>query len=203
MTAPSIHLGVRAETEGVIRRRAVKAVIEVDGSLLLLRSATGGDYKFPGGGAEDGEEDAATLARELDEECGRDVLAVGSLVLRVLEEHPAREDPQSRFEMESRYYDCTVSGVRRTPALSQNERREGLHEVLVPWHETATTCRGSTGSCRCWSSSRGSAVRAEPSPYGGAVIMRLALAVLAVLALFAVVALFRIARHEWSRRSRR
>jgi hypothetical protein len=35
------------------------------------------------------------------------------------------------------------------------------------------------------------------------VIVRLALAVLAVLALFAVVALFRIARHEWSRRSRR
>jgi hypothetical protein len=35
------------------------------------------------------------------------------------------------------------------------------------------------------------------------VIVRLALAVLAVLALFAVVALFRIARHEWNRRSPR
>jgi 8-oxo-dGTP pyrophosphatase MutT (NUDIX family) len=141
MTAPSIHLGVRADTDGVIRRRAVKAVIDLDGRLLLLRSATGGDYKFPGGGAEDGEDDVAALTRELDEECGRDVLAVGPLVLRVLEEHPAREDPQRRFEMESRYYDCTVSGVRRTPALSQNERREGLHEVLVPWREAIETNR--------------------------------------------------------------
>jgi hypothetical protein len=35
------------------------------------------------------------------------------------------------------------------------------------------------------------------------VIVRLALAVLAVLALFVVVALFRIARQSWSRRSGR
>jgi len=35
------------------------------------------------------------------------------------------------------------------------------------------------------------------------VIVRLALAVLAVLALFAVVAAFRIVRHQWNRRSRR
>jgi hypothetical protein len=34
-------------------------------------------------------------------------------------------------------------------------------------------------------------------------IVRLALAVLAILALFVIVALFRIARHEWNRRSQR
>jgi 8-oxo-dGTP pyrophosphatase MutT (NUDIX family) len=141
VTAPSIHLGVRAETEGVIRRRAVKAVTEIDGRLLMLRSSTGGDYKFPGGGAEADEDDAATLARELDEECGRDVERVGPLVLRVLEAHPAREDPRRRFEMESRYYDCVVSGVRRSPVLSENERREGLHEALVTWHEAIATNR--------------------------------------------------------------
>ncbi len=141
MRAPSIHLGVRADTDGVIRRRAVKAVAEIDGRLLMLRSATGGDVKLPGGGAEDDEDDTAVLERELDEECGRDLLHVGPLVLRVLEEHPAREDPRRRFEMESRYYDCDVSGVRRTPALSENERREGLHEVLVPWLEAIETNR--------------------------------------------------------------
>ena len=37
--------------------------------------------------------------------------------------------------MESRYYDCDVSGVRRRPVLSANERREGLHDALVTWHE--------------------------------------------------------------------
>jgi len=141
VTTPSIHLGVRADTEGVIRRLAVKAVAEIDGRLLMLRSATGGDYKFPGGGAEAGEDDATALARELDEECGRDVVRLGPLVLRVLEEHPAREDPRRRFEMESRYYDCDVSGVRRSPVLSENEHREGLHEVLVTWREAIETNR--------------------------------------------------------------
>ena len=146
MPAPSLHLGVRADTEGVIRRRAVKAVIDVDGSLLMLRSGTGGDYKFPGGGAEPQETDAEALARELDEECGRDLLDVGPLVLTVHETHPAREEPTRRFEMESRYYACTVSGVRRTPRLSANEEREGLHAVLVPWHEAIETNRAVLGS---------------------------------------------------------
>jgi 8-oxo-dGTP pyrophosphatase MutT (NUDIX family) len=141
VTAPSIHLGVRAETVGVIRRRAVKAVTEIDGRLLMLRSSTGGDYKFPGGGAEAGEDDAASLTRELDEECGRDVVRVGPLVLRVLEAHPAREDPRRRFEMESRYYDCDVSGVRRSPVLNASEQREGLHEALVTWREAIATNR--------------------------------------------------------------
>jgi 8-oxo-dGTP pyrophosphatase MutT (NUDIX family) len=141
MRAPSIHLGVRADTEGVTRRRAVKAVAQIDGRLLMLRSASGGAYKFPGGGAEDDEDDAATLIRELDEECGRDVVRIGLLVLRVFEERPAREDPRGRFEMESRYYDCGLSGVRRTPALSESEQREGLHEVLVTWSEAIETNR--------------------------------------------------------------
>jgi 8-oxo-dGTP pyrophosphatase MutT (NUDIX family) len=145
--APSIHLVVRAATEGVIRRRAVKAVTQIDGCLLVLRSASGGDYKFPGG-ALAGDDDAATLARELDEECGRDVVLVGPLVLRVLESHPAREDPRRRFELESRYYDCTVSELRRTPALSENERRQGLHEVLVPWREAIETNRAVPGRDR-------------------------------------------------------
>jgi len=140
--APSIHLGVRADTVGVIRRRAVKAVVDVDGCLLLLRSDSGGDYKFPGGGVEPGEEDGAALARELDEECGRDVLRTGALLLSVFEQHPAREDPSQRFEMESRYYDCTVSDVRRAPQLSASERREGLEPVVVPWDEAIATNRG-------------------------------------------------------------
>ena len=141
MRAPSIHLGVRATTVGVIRRRAVKAVVDVDGCLLLLRSDSGGDYKFPGGGVEPGEEDGVALARELDEECGRDVVRTGPLILSVFEEHPAREDPAQRFEMESHYYECTVSDVRRAPQLSDSERREGLTQVLVPWDEAIATNR--------------------------------------------------------------
>jgi len=141
MRAPSIHLGVRASTVGVIRRRAVKAVVDVDGCLLLLRSGSGGDYKFPGGGVEAGEDDGAALVRELDEECGCDVLRTGALLLCVVEEHPAREDPTQRFEMQSRYYDCTVSDQRRAPQLSGSELREGLQQVLVPWDEAIATNR--------------------------------------------------------------
>jgi 8-oxo-dGTP pyrophosphatase MutT (NUDIX family) len=111
----------------------VKAVVEVDGRLLMLRSLSGDDYKFPGGGADPGEDDAATLARELDEECGRDLHEVGRLALVVLERHPALERPDAVFEMESRYYDATVGPSVRPPRLSEGERSVGLHAEWVGW----------------------------------------------------------------------
>jgi 8-oxo-dGTP pyrophosphatase MutT (NUDIX family) len=131
--APSIHLGVRATAVDVVRRRAVKAVVEVDGRLLMLRSRSGGDYKFPGGGADPGEDDDATLARELDEECGRDVLEVGRLALVVIERHPDLERPDAVFEMESRYYDATVGPTVRPPRLTGGEQSVGLHAEWVGW----------------------------------------------------------------------
>jgi hypothetical protein len=68
----------------VIKRVAMRAVVQRDSTLLLLRSRQSG-YKFPGGGVGAGEELFAALARELQEECGVADLRVGSRFMTAVE----------------------------------------------------------------------------------------------------------------------
>lgn len=76
--------------------------------MLLVHSLTNGDYKFPGGGAEEGEEHKATLKRELLEECGAQLKAVLGEFGRVEEYDKAKEDKYELFCMHSYYYLCEI-----------------------------------------------------------------------------------------------
>ncbi len=89
-----------------ITRAATRAVVRRGDQLLLLRSRSG-DYRFPGGGLDEGETVAANVARELLEECGARLLRLDAHLLTVLDERPARE-PGTVFVQESRYYLCDV-----------------------------------------------------------------------------------------------
>ena len=57
------------EGGSVFRRVAVRGIIERDGKYLIIHSKYG-DYKFPGGGMEQGEPLEQTLEREIKEETG-------------------------------------------------------------------------------------------------------------------------------------
>ncbi len=48
-----------------VTRNAARAIILRRDQVLMVHSLVNGDYKFPGGGVEDGEEHATTLQREL------------------------------------------------------------------------------------------------------------------------------------------
>ena len=118
----------------VITRHAVKGVSLLDGGLLMMRSAVTGDLKFPGGGMRDDESPAQALARELREECGRDLVRVGPELLTTVERRPDASDPTVVFPMLSSYQWCTFSDQVHELHLDAHERDLRLSPVAVdPW----------------------------------------------------------------------
>ena len=113
----------------VVRREAVRALVERDGRLLLLATPASGDHKLPGGGVRDGETHEDALRREVAEETGRRLLRSGPAVLRVVERRPDVEDPGSVFEMTSTYYVASVSDEVGATDLDDYERDLGLTPV--------------------------------------------------------------------------
>ena len=71
-----VHGQIRGE-DRVLERATVRAVVMRGDRLLLVHSRVNGDLMFPGGGIEHGEAHDAALARELREECGAELVAVG------------------------------------------------------------------------------------------------------------------------------
>jgi 8-oxo-dGTP diphosphatase len=90
------------------QRRAVRAVIFRHGRLLLIHSPGIGDYKFPGGGVETGENPQQALAREIREESGYGLSRAGREVIRVDEYRRPRDTECELFVMESRYFFCEL-----------------------------------------------------------------------------------------------
>ena len=91
-----------------VRRTAVRAVIENADRLLMVFSAINGDYKFPGGGIEEGESHADALHREVLEECGRRLQNVGPQIALLNEYDAAAEAGMAYFRMDSHYYRCDL-----------------------------------------------------------------------------------------------
>lgn len=116
---------------GVIERTAVRAIVLRGRELLLLYSPRNADYKFPGGGVEAGESDHDALRREMMEECGAQVSAIGEQFGDIVEYSRAAEDPTAVFRMLSRYLCCQVVDEFGQQHLEQYERDLGLTPVWV------------------------------------------------------------------------
>lgn len=122
----------------VVAREAAKAVVERGGLLLLLVTPATGDHKLPGGGVAPGESHEQTLARELREETGRRLVALGPAVLHVVERRPDAHDDGATFAMTSTYYHATVSDDAGTTDLDDYERDLGL---VASWVAPADALR--------------------------------------------------------------
>jgi 8-oxo-dGTP diphosphatase len=79
-------------------RAAVRAVILRGRELLMVYSSNVGDYKFPGGGVDQGESHVQALAREIDEECGLCLLQVSREIGSVLEYIPPTKPDYALFK---------------------------------------------------------------------------------------------------------
>lgn len=92
-----------------VSRTAVRGVILRGRDLLMIHSATVGDYKFPGGGVDEGESHAQALAREVLEESGATLVRIGREIGAVVEYNHASDEGFDTFKMTSHYFLCDVA----------------------------------------------------------------------------------------------
>lgn len=123
------------EGAAVHKRTAVRAVLYKEGKILMVQTNKG-DYKFPGGGVEPGEEFKAALRREILEETGYTDVAAGPCIGRTFEQNEEPEEPGVFFQMESLYYICRLQSEERgNGSLDDYEEKMGFRAV---WMEVET-----------------------------------------------------------------
>lgn len=119
----------REAVRGIILRDFER--ITPESELLMIYSSVKGDYKFPGGGREQGETYHETLRRELCEEAGAKLLNVNGGFGKVLEYGHAKEKSFETFKMFSYYYLCEVDEKLVAPTLEAYEAELGFQAVWV------------------------------------------------------------------------
>ena len=117
------------------KRTAIRGVIHYQNKLLMVRTKEG-DYKFPGGGMEEGETDKETLLREITEETGYTDIHIGLWIGKAFEQNIDTEDPSQYFQMESRYYECWLMSDRRAESVMDDyEEKLGFAPEFVTAEE--------------------------------------------------------------------
>jgi 8-oxo-dGTP pyrophosphatase MutT (NUDIX family) len=106
-----------------ICREAVRAIILRGQELLLVHSKVNGDYKFPGGGVEEDEDQESALIREVAEESGGRVIATPQPFGKVHEFDFPTEKEFSTFCMTSYYYLCEIDPTLGPQQLDEYEAR--------------------------------------------------------------------------------
>ena len=124
------HTGVDIQGR-TSHRTAVRAVILRGTDLLMIFSSVVGDYKFPGGGVDEGESHEQALRREVQEECGMSLAEMGSGVGAVIEYDNPSEEEYDVFKMTSHYYRCEVKDGFGAQMLDDYERDLGFKPVWI------------------------------------------------------------------------
>lgn len=113
------------EFKNSFNRVAVRGVIIKDHNILLVRSNRG-DYKFPGGGLNKGENHNEALIREVSEETGYKVDNVLELMGHIREVSKDKFDSERAFIMDSYYYKCKVLDEVLNQSLDSYEKELGF-----------------------------------------------------------------------------
>jgi 8-oxo-dGTP pyrophosphatase MutT (NUDIX family) len=124
------HLNVPHDGK-TICREAVRAIVIVNGQLLMVHSSVNGDYKFPGGGIEPDENHEEALVREMAEESGGRITSKPVPFGKVMEYDFPIEKCYDIFCMTSYYYCCDIDPVLGPQQLDEYEARLGFTPVWV------------------------------------------------------------------------
>ena len=126
----SIRLGDSVPQDmKTIKRIGVRAILVKDNKLLMMKSNRG-DYKFPGGGMEEGEDEVTALAREIREETGYTDFVIEDLAGTVVQAHPDIYLEDAWYYQTSPYYLVTLKTDASQPLeLTEDEIDHGFHAV--------------------------------------------------------------------------
>jgi len=123
------------ENEHVIYREAVRAVAFNFINQVVMIESSRGDYQFPGGGIDVGEEQLETLRREALEEAAI-VIKESVQQIGVMEEsRKSLEVEGAYFVMKSTYYLCHVESYADDTQLEEYEKAMGFTPVEIEIEE--------------------------------------------------------------------
>lgn len=115
----------------IIDRAAVRGVVIRSNEVFMIYSNKYKDYKFPGGGIENGETHSQALNREIMEECGALVTNILKEIGKVIEYRKPKETDYDVFKMTSYYYLCTVVENYCELNLESYEKERGFEPVWI------------------------------------------------------------------------
>ncbi|GEM_PF-244353 len=118
--------------ETIFKRTASRAIIS-DGKKYLLITSKYGDYKFPGGGQDKGENLVDTLIREIQEETGYFIKKNSIEKYGRVRERRKKKD--NVMEMDSYYYFCKVEPEAGERSLDAYEEAYEYQNVWVTLQE--------------------------------------------------------------------
>lgn len=115
-----------------INRFAVRAIIIENKQLLMCKLEKTGEYKFPGGGVEHGEDFEQALIRETLEEAGAQIIKIKQEIGYIDQIWQDKYEHDRLFYMRSVYYLVAINQPLQKTNLSQAEQRLGFKPVWVP-----------------------------------------------------------------------
>lgn len=118
------------QTGSRFQRIAARGVIKEGDNYAMIYSSKYGDYKFPGGGLEKGEEPRDALVREVQEETGL-LVAENSIEYIGMAEEIRKGMDDDILEMTSYYFVCQVKEETTQRNLDEYEREYGYNLKFV------------------------------------------------------------------------
>ena len=134
-------------------REAVRGIIFYNNNILMV-NCNKGDYKFPGGGIDTGENHEEALSREVREETGYIVDSVLNKIGIVTERNIDTFDEESIFEMTSYYYLCNINDGQVLQELDDYEKELDFQPIWVNLDEAIfnneNLLKNQTGDINPW-----------------------------------------------------
>ena len=121
--------------ESTMKRIAVRAIITKGNKILLIHLEKSNEYKFPGGGVEDGEDNIIALKRETLEEAGVKIHRIGDFLGYVDQTYPDIYNNNKCFFQRSYYYYCDIFEEQFNLNLSANEKSYGFVPIWITLDE--------------------------------------------------------------------